>query len=221
MADKKKPQAQVIPMPNGPYYYFTDFEPKIVEGLTNSKGETLSNASGVALCRCGASDRKPFCVGKHAIIGFSDRKETDGHLDKRDNYIGKEITIHDNRGICSHVGYCTDNLPSVFRLGVEPWIDPDGATREEIIATIKKCPSGALSYSVDGVEHRDHGREPLITASENGPYLVTGGIEIVGHASRAEEVSEEHCTLCRCGSSKNKPFCDGSHWSIGFEDEDN
>ena len=54
-----------------------------------------------------------------------------------------------------------------------------------------------------------------------GRQLVTGGIEIVGHASRAEEVSDEHCTLCRCGSSKNKPFCDGTHWHIGFRDEKN
>ncbi len=221
MTDKKKQKPQIIPLPNGPYYYFTDFEPKPIDGLTNSKGDTLSNLRGAALCRCGASTNKPFCVGVHASIGFSDRKETDGHLDRRDNYVGKKVTIHDNRGICSHVGYCTDNLPSVFRLGTEPWIDPDAAAMDEIIATIKKCPSGALSYSVDGVEHRDQERDPLVTALKNGPYLVIGGIEVAGHAGRAEEVSEEHCTLCRCGSSKNKPFCDGSHWSIGFEDENN
>ncbi len=221
MTDKKKQKPQIIPLPNGPYYYFTDFEPKPIDGLTNSKGDTLSNLRGAALCRCGASTNKPFCVGVHASIGFSDRKETDGHLDRRDNYVGKKVTIHDNRGICSHVGYCTDNLPSVFRLGTEPWIDPDAAAMDDIIATIKKCPSGALSYSVDGVEHRDQERDSLVTASKNGPYLVIGGIEVSGHAGRAEAVSEEHCTLCRCGSSKNKPFCDGSHWSIGFEDENN
>jgi CDGSH-type Zn-finger protein len=220
MADDK-PKPQIIPLPKGPYYYFTDFEPKEVDGLTNSRGEKLMNLKGSALCRCGGSDNKPFCTGAHADRGFSDRKETDGHLDKRDNYVGKEITIHDNRGICSHIGYCTDNLPEVFKLGQEPWIDPNGASKEKIIETIKKCPSGALSYSVDGKEYRDQDREPLVTVTKDGPYAVTGGIEIVGHRGRAEEVSEEHCTLCRCGSSKNKPFCDGTHWSIGFKDDKN
>jgi CDGSH-type Zn-finger protein len=216
-----KPKPQIIPLPKGPYYYFTDFEPKEVDGLTNSKGEKLMNLKGSALCRCGGSVNKPFCTGAHADRGFSDRKETDGHLNKRDKYIGKEITIHDNRGICSHIGYCTDSLPEVFKLGQEPWIDPDGASKEKIIETIKKCPSGALSYSVDGKEYRDQEREPLVTVTKNGPYAVTGGIEIVGHKERADEVSEEHFTLCRCGSSKNKPFCDGTHWSIGFKDDKN
>jgi CDGSH-type Zn-finger protein len=61
----------------------------------------------------------------------------------------------------------------------------------------------------------------MVSVTRHGPYAVTGGIEIVGHKERAEEVSEEHCTLCRCGSSKNKPFCDGTHWSIGFKDGKN
>lgn len=219
--NKSNTEFQIIPLPNGPYYYFTDFEPKVIDGIVNSRGEELRNLKGAALCRCGASDNKPFCVGAHGEIGFSDRKETDGHLDKRVNYVGKEITIHDNRGICSHVGFCTESLPSVFKQGGEPWIDPNGASKDEIITTIEKCPSGALSYSLEGVEHRDQEREPLVTVSNDGPYFVTGGIQIVGHENRAEEVSNEHCTLCRCGSSKNKPFCDGTHWHIGFKDDKN
>ena len=219
--NKSNTEFQIIPLPNGPYYYFTDFEPKVIDGIVNSRGEELRNLKGAALCRCGASDNKPFCVGAHGEIGFSDRKETDGQLDKRVNYVGKEITIHDNRGICSHVGFCTESLPSVFKLGEEPWIDPNGASKDEIITTIEKCPSGALSYSLEDVEHRDQEREPLVTVSNDGPYFVTGGIQIVGHENRAEEVSNEHCTLCRCGSSKNKPFCDGTHWNIGFKDDKN
>lgn len=214
-------QFKVIPLPRGPYYYLTNFEPQESEALTNSKDEKLYHLNASVLCRCGASQNKPFCDGTHGKIGFCDQKETDGHLDKRIDYVGRDITIHDNRGICSHAGHCTGALPSVFKLGQEPWIDPDGASKEEIIETIKKCPSGALSYSVDGVEYRDQDREPFVTVSKNGPYEVAGGIEVVGHNNRAEKVSEEHCTLCRCGSSKNKPFCDGTHWAIGFEDEKN
>ncbi len=170
--------------------------------------------------RCSASENKPFCDGSHGKIRFSERKETDGHLDKRKDYVGKEITIHDNRGICSHAGYCSDCLPSVFKYRSSPWIDPDGASKEEIIETINKCPSGALSYSIKGKEYREE-REPEVQVSKDGPYQVTGNIEIVGHKNRAQEVSEEHCTLCRCGSSKNKPFCDGTHYEIGFKDENN
>lgn len=134
--------------------------------------------------------------------------------------MGKHITIHDNRGICSHAGYCSDNLNSVFRLKVEPWIDPDGATAQEVINTIKKCPSGALSYTVDNVEHRDQDRAPMVTVSKDGPFAITGGITLVDQ-QLGEGASSEHYTLCRCGASKNKPFCDGAHWHIGFKDEKN
>jgi len=68
---------------------------------------------------------------------------------------GKRVTIFDNRAICSHAGHCTDGLKSVFLYGKEPWIDPDGAAVEEVIATIRKCPSGALSYAINGVEAKD------------------------------------------------------------------
>ena len=151
---------------------------------------------------------------------IADKKTTDGALNKRDNYDAKQITIHDNRGICAHAGYCTENLSSVFKLDEEPWIDPDGATVKDIIRTISKCPSGALSYTVDNVEHRDQDREPMVTVTKDGPYAITGGIELIDQPL-GEGASTEHYTLCRCGGSKNKPFCDGTHWHIGFKDEKN
>lgn len=191
-----------------------------VTQLQNSKGEEISTKKVEALCRCGGSLNKPFCDGTHAKIGFSGEKLTEGGLNKRDNYYGKGITIHDNRGICSHAGFCTDNLPSVFKLRAEPWIDPDGAEAGEIINTVRKCPSGALSYTIDNVEVREQGREPMIKVSKDGPYYITGGIELKDEPM-GEGASEEHYTLCRCGGSKNKPFCDGTHWYIRFRDEKN
>ena len=174
----------------------------------------------MALCRCGGSANKPFCDGTHAKIGFSSAK-LDGRVeDKRENRQGKKITIHDNRGICAHAGRCTDGLPSVFRLREEPWIHPDAASADEIIATIRNCPSGALSYSVDDVEHRDRDGEPTIFVAPNGPYVVSGGPELLD-AARLEGASKEHFTMCRCGGSKNKPFCDGTHWHIKFKDDKN
>ena len=203
---------RITPTENGPYIL------ENCEKITRLADGKVFEIEGTAnLCRCGGSKNKPFCDGTHATIGFSAEK-LDGRVpDKRDDYHGSGITIHDNRGICSHAGYCTDRLKSVFKLEEEPWIDPDGAKTREIIDTIRQCPSGALSYSLDNVEHRDQDRPPMVTVTRNGPYFVTGGIELIGQ-EMGDGASSEHYALCRCGASKNKPFCDGSHWHIGFED---
>ena len=231
-----KDKPKILPLPNGPYYLLNDMQPKIVENLQNSEGKQLSTIVGVALCRCGASKNKPFCDGTHTTIGFSSENkvaengrggEEDKKVikDKRKSYVGKKITIHDNRRICSHAAECVNNLPSVFRLNARPWIDPDAANAEEIINTIRKCPSGALSYSIDGVEYKDQNeRKPIVMVSKNGPYLITGGIELIGDANNiqfGDGASKEHYTLCRCGASNNKPFCDGMHKVINFKDDKN
>lgn len=197
--------------PNGPY---------LVKGLTtftNSRGDAIATEETVALCRCGGSANKPFCDGTHGKIGFEDTKKAGRTRDERRDYVGKSITIHDNRGICAHAGVCTDTLPSVWRMGEKPWIDPDGADVDQIIATIEACPSGALSYTIEEAEHRDCDNAPGIRLSRNGPYVVTGNVALEDVAF-GEGASREHFTLCRCGASKNKPFCDGSHWDAGFED---
>jgi CDGSH-type Zn-finger protein len=225
---KEKPK--ISPLPNGPYYLLNDMEPKVVENLQNYKGEPLSTVRGVALCRCGASNNKPFCDGTHTTIGFSSENKTDDNnnseqliKDKRKNYLGKEITIHDNRRICSHAAECVNNLSSVFKFNARPWINPDSARTKEIIDTIRKCPSGALSYSVNGIEYRDpNEREPMVTVSKDGPYLITGGIDLIGgNIQWAEGASKEHYTLCRCGASNYKPFCDGMHRTVNFKDGTN
>jgi CDGSH-type Zn-finger protein len=221
---------KILPLPNGPYYLINDMEPKVVENLKNFKGEPLSTTVGIALCRCGKSNRKPFCDGTHSIIGFSSQNvnlnENDTNKltikNKRRDYVGKEITIHDNRKICSHAKECVNNLPSVFKLGSKPWIDSDGSKMQDIINTVRKCPSGALSYSIDGIEYRDpkEQRDSILTVLKNGPYYITGGIDLIGeNIEFGEGASKEHYTLCRCGASENKPFCDGTHRTINFNDE--
>jgi CDGSH-type Zn-finger protein len=229
----KEEKPKILPLHNGPYYLLNDMEPKVVENLQNSKCEPLSTVLGVALCRCGASNNKPFCDGTHGTIGFSSENKTAAAnednsskvmiKDKRKDYVGKEITIHDNRRICSHAAECVNNLSSVFKLNSRLWINPDSARTEEIIDTIRKCPSGALSYSIDGIEYRDqNGRQPMVTVSKDGPYLITGGIELIGdNIQWADGASKEHYTLCRCGASNNKPFCDGMHRTVNFKDDKN
>jgi CDGSH-type Zn-finger protein len=223
-----KPKIQ--PLPNGPYYLINDMQPKVVYNLQNFKGEPLSTTVGIALCRCGASKNKPFCDGTHSVIGFSSANKTLEKnddiekiviKDRRRDYPGKEITVHDNRRICSHAAECVNNLSSVFKLGSRPWINPDGSKMNDVIEVVRRCPSGALSYSIDGVEYRDpeEQRNPTVTVLKNGPYHITGGIELIGENIQfGEGASKEHYTLCRCGASENKPFCDGAHKSSKFND---
>jgi CDGSH-type Zn-finger protein/truncated hemoglobin YjbI len=196
-----------------------------VEQFTNWLGENLPRTAQMALCRCGQSSIKPCCDGTHAEAGFSGLKDPSRVPDKRDTYKGQQIEIFDNRGICAHSGLCTDRLASVFHLGQEPFVTPSGARLDEMIQAVRACPSGALSYGLDGVEARsqvDQSRAAAIEVSKDGPYRITGGVRLVDELGndlpRAEGSSLEHCSLCRCGHSQNKPFCSGMHWSIQFKD---
>lgn len=208
------PEPKITCASNGPYLV------QDVPTLQNSHGEKLPSKTKIALCRCGGSSNKPFCDGTHAKLHFSSERQTQDDLNKRQDYVGVKLTVHDNRAICSHAGYCTDRLKQVFRMGEEPWIDPNGADAKAIIETIRQCPSGALTYSINGVEFQNEGSSPAITISKNGPYSVKGKINLID-PSGLEPPSKENYTLCRCGASKNKPFCDGSHWSVKFQDEKN
>ena len=210
MTDEPKPTISV--KPDGPY---------IVKGVAHlgAAAAPLEAREVMALCRCGGSSNKPFCDGTHSKNGFSGENTADDSRNKRDTYVGAGITVHDNRSICAHAGRCTDGLPSVFRLKQEPWIDADGASPEEVIAVVKQCPSGALSFSVDGIEHTSLVEDPRVLITPGGPYVVTGEPELVD-VSRAEGASEGPFTLCRCGGSKNKPFCDGTHWNVDFDDSE-
>ncbi len=203
--------------PNGPYRLVTEGPPSPVPGLRRDTGEPCATTFAVSLCRCGGSKNKPFCDGTHATIGFKSANTADPARNRREAYAGKRITIYDNRAICAHAGYCTEGLKEVFREDASPWIDPDGAALERIIATIEKCPSGALGYAIDGREAKPPRREPAVVVTKDGPYAVSGGIELVG-VPFGDGASAEHYTLCRCGASGNKPFCDGSHWSVEFRD---
>lgn len=170
-----------------------------------------------ALCRCGGSNNKPFCDGTHAKNGF-DGTETADHrpiAGRQDDAVGDGVTIHDDRTVWAHAGFCTDNLSAVFKLGEEPWIDATAADTEAIVAQVKQCPSGALSVTVDGELAEDdlaQGIEP----APDGPYRVRGEVQVLGSDGTPYEVRNRQ-TLCRCGGSTNKPFCTGAHWSMGFK----
>lgn len=190
--------------------------------LIQSKGEDLPCSSDFALCRCGGSSKKPYCDGSHIKNGFSGENNEKNLRNITIAYKGKEITIYDNRNICSHAGYCTGELPSVFTWDM-PWIDPDGDTVEKIIAICEKCPSGALSYSIDGGERIFGAIEDdliirVIGKQSQGPYVITGKVRIEGQIDRQPETPDK-MVLCRCGRTKNKPYCNGDHRFIEEDEE--
>jgi CDGSH-type Zn-finger protein/truncated hemoglobin YjbI/ferredoxin len=206
-------------MANGPYLLTN------VTTLTDWLGVSLEPTPQSALCRCGASAIKPWCDGSHAQIGFQSAKSDERVPDRLDRYQGLGLRIADNRGTCAHSGFCTDRSPSVFRTDGEPFVAPAGGRLDEILHAARDCPSGALSAATgdhDPVGASDSERAPAIEASKDGPYRVTGSIQLLGDDGAAEPrnqgASLEHYSLCRCGKSQNKPFCSGMHWYADFHD---
>ena len=109
-------------------------------------------------------------------------------------------------------------LPPEAREGAA--FDPNGEEAEAIIAVIEQCPSGALAYSIDGKRVAPKAAANCIVVSADGPYEVSGEITLKDDSRDIDDCAGR-LTLCRCGESKNKPFCDGSHWHIGFKDDKN
>ena len=213
-AEGRNARTTIRPEIDGPYIV------RNLRKLTNSKGETLNVRPVVALCRCGGSNLKPYCDGTHARIGFSSAKSADRVPDRQDTYVGEKITVLDNRGTCCHFGNCTDHLPEVFHHDADPFVTADGAPIEKIVDIVRACPSGALGYVLNGEIYQGEQREQEMYVAGNASYYVRGGIELEGE-SMNHGALREHFALCRCGRSRNKPFCDGSHWYAGFKDEDN
>ena len=210
-----------MPESDAPKVTITDGGPYMVDEsipIYDHDGNLIQTEGVYYMCRCGGSKNKPFCDGTHNKNNFNGQEfaSKDTAADRRDTYIGDGITIYDDRSRCAHAGNCTDNLASVFKLGTEPWIDPKGDTVEAIKKVIKTCPSGALSYTTRGDKAPEEDAEgPRIKVAVDAPYH-TRGVQVVAGDGDEYDIRERQ-TLCRCGGSKNKPFCDGTHWYIGFK----
>lgn len=143
-------------------------------------------------------------------------------MSKEHSYTNGEVTIIWRPDLCIHSRKCWKGLGEVFKPGVRPWIQPDGATTERIVAQVKECPSGALTFRMNTDPEPDPANMVTMTEVEvtaNGPLLVKGTCSI-SHADGRKEVREKVTAFCRCGASANKPFCDGSHRRTGFNDQD-
>jgi CDGSH-type Zn-finger protein/uncharacterized Fe-S cluster protein YjdI len=125
---------------------------------------------------------------------------------------GRQIELQFEARRCIHSRFCVTWAPKVFLANVQgPWIHPDAMPVEQLVEVAHACPSGAIRYR----RKDDAPNEPvppvnLATVREAGPYAFRAALQIDGVAAGFR------ATLCRCGASKNKPYCDGSHHEIGF-----
>jgi CDGSH-type Zn-finger protein len=184
------------------------------------EGKAFAHGTSYALCRCGASATKPFCDGTHVRIGF-DGAETasrDSYLDQAEIMDGPVLRLSDAQSLCAFARFCDPN-GQVWSQVAET---DDAGTREMFVRQVNDCPSGRLvawdKATGQPVE------QPLLVSIGlvedpqqdcSGPIWLRGGIPVVSADGFEYEV-RNRATLCRCGQSGNKPFCDGTHASIKF-----
>jgi CDGSH-type Zn-finger protein/uncharacterized Fe-S cluster protein YjdI len=126
--------------------------------------------------------------------------------------VGQKMALSFETKRCIHARFCVTGAPNVFLANVKgPWIHPDAMEVERVVEVAHACPSGAITYHrLDGVHDETAPPVNLAGIREAGPYAFRGQLQIDG------EPAGFRATLCRCGASKNKPFCDGSHHDVGF-----
>ncbi len=132
-------------------------------------------------------------------------------------YTNDEITIVWKPNTCIHSRICFSGLGKVFNPSERPWVKPENASSEELMAQIDKCPSGALSYYKKNEAKTENVEvETIAEVSENGPLLVYGNLKVKKNDGTIEQKNKV-TAFCRCGASGNKPYCDGSHRKIDFK----
>jgi CDGSH-type Zn-finger protein/uncharacterized Fe-S cluster protein YjdI len=129
-----------------------------------------------------------------------------------DEYRGSRIVIRNNGSRCIHSRYCVLGRPDVFVPNIEgPWIQPNAAAADTVAAQVALCPSGALLYErIDGGAQENAPGVNSVRVWENGPLAFHAELDVAG------EKTSFRATLCRCGQSKLKPYCDHSHLAAGF-----
>lgn len=127
-------------------------------------------------------------------------------------YAAPGITVYYDARRCLHVASCVRGLPDVFDPKARPWIQPANAGAGAVAAVVRTCPTGALHY-VMGQEAEMPDEITTITPSPDGPLMIRGNLVIDTPAGERKDV---RAALCRCGQSGNKPYCDGTHKTVGW-----
>ncbi|MDH3268786.1 MAG: (4Fe-4S)-binding protein [Ignavibacteria bacterium] len=143
--------------------------------------------------------------------------------ERKKTYSSDDITVIWKPDVCIHSTKCWKASLSVFNPKRRPWIDINAGTTDEIIKIVDNCPSGALSYERNKKMSEQKAQpaqsqqsQTTVQVNKGGPYLVKGKFVFVSTDGK-EEIKEGSVALCRCGASNNKPFCDGGHSKIGFD----
>src|SRR3954451_20883785 len=148
--------AAITVAPNGPYLVAGnvalrrrhDVQSELGEPMTWATTTTFDTKDRYALCRCGKSNNKPFCDGTHARVGFAADDVAAGTYDDRAEVVGGNVNVRYDHGICVHAGFCGTTVTNVWEEAAETG---DTAARIHAIAMIEHCPSGGLTYGLDGV----------------------------------------------------------------------
>ena len=188
------------------------------EPLTWRKEATLSTDDVYRLCRCGQSSTKPFCDGTHTLIGFDGTETADTGLiaDRENSHEGQGIVVKDDPSLCTHAGFCGNAVTNVWKMVAQ---SDDTQVRAQIMAMVERCPSGRLSFALDAdSENIEPDLPKEIATTPDGPLWVSGGIPVERRDGQPLE-TRNRVTLCRCGASKSKPLCDGTHKEVGFTDQ--
>ena len=137
---------------------------------------------------------------------------------KKFQYPGKQIDVEWDARLCIHIGECGRSEGDLFQAGRKPWCDPNLSSIEHVAEVVERCPTGALFYKdKNGKVTEEAPAENIVTVSYNGPYFITGDLNIEGIGDDMPGVAFR-AALCRCGASGNKPFCDNSHEKAEFKD---
>ena len=160
-------------------------------------------------------------ITKSELASINERKEISR------SYTNGDITVYWRPELCIHSANCLIGLPKVFNSANRPWINAQAAGSQEIIETVNTCPSRALTYlknSADAASDKkkasdqDTSAVTKIQVLKNGPLLIRGQFQLTDAEGREITVDNEVAAICRCGASKKKPLCDGTHHHIGFTD---
>jgi len=230
MNTQKSPSAKVQIIKDGPYMVSGTLPMSKQTIGTNSAGESVKWIEGhaypaqaaYALCRCGQSAQKPFCDGSHAKVGFDGTETASREPYQRQAKVmqGPAMSLTDAEQLCAFARFC-DPHGQVWSLVNET---DNPSAMKHFVREVGDCPSGRLvAWDNSTGKPVEPQFEPSIGLVEDpanqcaGPLWLRGGVQVIGSDGFHYEV-RNRVTLCRCGASNNKPFCDGTHASIKFKD---